>query len=287
MDEILKIIIKCNKARKMFSVDDVKKICHIVLKNNKYDFIKKIGFAKKHPEKENCGGVFLGDSIYFFYEGIINSLTLYADKFTEAYGEAFDGATVDIFNYYYLTIIFHELAHARQHYLVINSKHSSPEKKLFTYSFNLESDRDYYEENYDNLITEVNANNVAHMTATYFYNKLPLNFISRTDKNVFRSEMMNVLLYGHYVIDPYQEVVESPAERIAYTLEDSRINSANIDIEEYAKLVLSNKFTLYKKLMLGLPISYLEYAYAKLLIDILPKSEDINVVKKLQKRIHE
>ena len=49
MDEILKIIAKCNKARKLLSIDDVKKICYIVRKNNGYDFVKRVVFGKKHP----------------------------------------------------------------------------------------------------------------------------------------------------------------------------------------------------------------------------------------------
>ena len=119
MDEILKIIVKCNKERKLLDTDDIKKICHIVIKRNKYDFVKDVMVAKAHPTDESCHGSFYGDKIVFFSDGLIKALTEYVDKFTEAY--QIDGSTVDILNYYTLATIFHELAHARQHYL-INSK---------------------------------------------------------------------------------------------------------------------------------------------------------------------
>ena len=62
------------------------------------------------------------------------------------------------------------------------------------------------------------------------------------------------------------------------------LKAGNMTIERYVNLIYNDKFTLYKKLMLGLPIKYIEYAYANLLIDALNIEEDINVVKKLQKK---
>ena len=58
-------------------------------------------------------------------------------------------------------------------------------------------------------------------------------------------------------------------------------------LTECAHLIYDiNKLTIYKKLMLGLPISYLEYAYSNLIDDRLNHDERVNVTKKLQKNIN-
>ena len=284
MDEILKIIIKNNKARKILSVDDVKKICHIIIKRNKYDFVKHVNFTEKHPDDEKCGGTFCGDRIIFFYKGLMDILTNYADNFTDTYN--IDGSTVDVVNFYYLVIIFHELAHARQHYLV-ESKKNSTEKKIFSFFHEIEIDRDFYEANYSNLLTEVNAVNVSNMTATYFYNKMPINFVSPQDKNIYQAAMMSALLYSNYTIDPRKEIVVGPAERVAKAFTPDMFDITNMDMKQYADIVLDNKLTLYKKIMLGFPISYIEYAYARLVTETLSSEDNINVCKKLQKKFYE
>ena len=282
MDEILKIIVKCNKARKMFSIDDVKKICHIIIKNNNYKFVKHVVMGRKHPNDPNCGGTFCGDHIIFFYEGIMEILQKYSENFADNY--QIDGSIVDVINYYYLTVIFHELAHARQHYLA-SSNHYSNEGEIVSFFFELGKDRDFYEKNYTNILTEVNAINVSQMTATYFYNKLPVNFVSPSDKNIYQSSLMSTLLYSNYSIDPHKEVAIGPAERIAEEFTKEMFENTNMNIDKYAKIVCDDKLTLYKKMMLGYPITYLEYAYAKLLMEVLAHGEEINVVKKLQKKL--
>jgi len=280
MEEILKIIIKCNKARKLLSVDDVKKICHIVLKNNGYSFVKKVIVARSNPNDKDCGGVFGNDMIVFFYDGVIKLITKYSDDFTDMY--QIDGTTVDILNYYFLSIIFHELAHARQQYLA-NSKYSSLEKRVFSMFLDLSKNKDFYETNYSNVLTEINAVNVSYMTTNYLYNKLPYNFVTTNDKISYNLSMLKNFLYANYEIEPKSETVISPAERITSGFDEDILKSVNMDIEKYSKLIYHDNITLYKKIMLGLPITYLEYAYVNLLIDELNASQDINVTKKLQK----
>ena len=282
MDEILKIIINANKERRLLDTPDVKKICDIVIKKNKYNFINDVIMAKKHPYKDNCAGSFASDKIIFFKDGILKYITEYADYFSDSY--SIDGATVDVLNYSFLTLIFHELAHARQHYL-INCKYDSFEKRLFSFFFELGKDRDFYDLNYDNDLTEINANNVSHITANYFYNKLPNNFVSPSDKTIYQLSTMKMLLQTSYEVDPVHEITCSPAERIASSFNDELLAKTKMNIDKYAKLIYNNNFTIYKKLMLGLPISYLEYAYANLLIDELNAGVDTHALKKIQKRL--
>ena len=282
MDEILKIIIKCNKERKLIGPNEIKRICKIVLKNNKYDFVKNIMVFSVNPKDKNCGGLYYDDKMMFFYEGIIDIITEYTNHFTERY--KISASSIDIFNYYILTIIFHEIAHARQQYIA-NSKYDSFEKKLFGLFLDLSHNRDFYKANYDNILTEINANNVAYVTSNYLYSKLPFNFFTNEDKVAFQLNTMKLMLYNNYEISSKSEMVVSPAERIAMNFDKDILESVNMNIEQYGKLIYKKNFTLYKKLMLGLPISYIEYAYANLLIDTLEADEEINAIKKIQKRI--
>ena len=282
MDEILKVILNCNKERRLLNGDDIRNICNVVIKRNKYDFIKDIKVAKKHPFKDDCAGTFCEDELFFFYDGIVKFITENCDTFTDSY--QVDSATVDICNYYFLSIIFHELAHARQHFL-INRNYDSLEKRIFSFFFEMGKNRDFYEANYHDDLTEVNANNVSFVTANYFYSKLPFNFMTSHDKIVFQLQTMKLLLYANYEIDPTKEVTMSPAERIVSSFDEDILKKANMSIEKYAKMIYNNNLTLYKKLMLGLPISYLEYSYANLLIDELNVDEDVHALKKIQKRI--
>lgn len=282
MDEILKIIMRCNQNRELLSIDDVKKICYIVLKRNGYDFVKDVIMARKDPNDENCGGVFYKDKIVFYYDGIINIITKYSDKFTELYH--FDGSIIDILNYFYLIIIFHELAHARQHYLA-TGRHSSLEKNIFSLFFSLSKDDGFYDENYDNLLTEVNAKNVSFMTAIYFYSKLPRTFFTSDDYKSYQTSMLKTMLYKNYTIVSKQEKVISPAEKVMVNLDEELLSKRNLDLDKYCRMIYRNDLTLYKKIMLGLPISYMEFAYANLLIDSIEAEDEMNVLKRLQKRI--
>ena len=282
MDEIIKIVLKRNKERKLLTPTDVKKICFIILNKNHYNFVKNVVVFGHNPNDENCAGVYHGENIFFFFDGIINMLQNNVERFRNVY--QIDGASVDLYNYFYLCIIFHELAHVRQ-YSIINSKHSSLEKKLFTMFLSLSKNRDFYNENYSNILTEVNANNVSIITTNYIYGKFPKNFLTENDRNIYNLALLKMILYNNYEIIQKKDDILSPAERVMSKFDEEILFYLDTDLENCVKLIYDNDFTIYKKIMLGLPISYQEYAYCNLLCDRKEVGEDINIVKKLQKRI--
>ena len=283
MDEIIKIVFNRNKERKLLTATDVKKICHIILKKKGYNFVKHIKVFSHNPVDSTCAGVYHDENIFFFYNEILDMIQSNFEKFSSVY--KIDGANADIYNYFYLNIVFHELAHVRQ-YARIDNNHDSLETRIFSMFLKLSSNRDFYEQNYSDILTEINANNVSLVTTNYIYSKLPRNFITKNDWQVYQSVLLNTLLYNNYAIINKKDEIISPAERIINCFNEDILSSLNTTLDKCLKTINSiNNITLYKKLMLGLPISYLEYSYANLLNDRLNSDDKINVVKKLQKKI--
>ena len=280
MDEILKIILRCNKERMLLKPRDVVRICHIILKLKGYDFVKNVKVFSTNLSDSNCAGVYYNENIFFFYDGLIDYIEKCCDSFTDHY--QIEGSDIDILNYYYLCTIFHELAHVRQHYIK-NSKYNSDEKKIFSLFYGLSHNRDFYKENYSNFLTEVNADNVSVMTVNYLYSKLPKNFVTTNDRKCYESAMLNTILYSNYEVIPNKEIVLGPSEKIINNLNNDLLNNVNTNISKYVQLIQKNKLTLYKRLMLGLPISYQEYAYINLLHDEIKVGEDINALTKIKR----
>lgn len=282
MDEVIKIVLERNSERKLLTVDDVKKICFTILKKNGYNFVKNVIVFDKNPNDEDCAGVYHEENIFFFYDVVINMLESSVERFNQTY--QVDESSVDVYNYFYLGIIFHELAHVRQ-YSIMNSKRSSLEKKLFTIFINLSHNRDFYDENYSDILTEVNANNVSLVTTNYIYSKLPKNFFTQNDRTIYQSLFLRMILYDNYEIAPKKDEIISPAERVVSKFDEEILFYLDTDLEHCLKLIYDNNLTIYKKLMLGLPISYQEYAYCNLLDGRIEVEKEINAVKKLRKRI--
>lgn len=284
MDEIIKIIFERNKERKLLSSDDVKKICYLILKKNKYDFVKQVEVFSHNPKDPTCAGVYYDENIFFFYREIIDMLEKQFDNFSDMY--EIDGANVDGYNYFYLSIILHELAHVRQ-YAILKNKHNSLEKKIFSIFLNLSNNRDFYSDNYHDILTEINANNVSIMTANHIYSKLPKNFLTRNDWRAYQSYYLKNLLYLNYEIVDKKNQILSPAERVVNKFDEAIVFDLDMTLTECLHLIHDTKdLSLYKKLMLGLPISYMEYAYADLIDTRLGNGENINAIKKLQKKLN-
>ena len=283
MDEIIKIIFNCNKKRRLLSDDDVRKICFIILKKNKYNFVKEVRVFKNNPFDSECAGVYQNGNILFFLDEVIELIHRSYENFSASYN--IDGSAIDIYNYFYLGIIFHELAHVRQ-YAIINGKRNCLEKKLFSIFLNLSQNEDFYNENYYDILTEVNANNVALVTTNYLYSKLPKNFITINDYRCYQSSLIKLALYNNYEILNKKDDIISPAERVVDNFDEEILFYLDMKLDDIVKLIYSNdNLTIYKKIMLGLPLTYLEYSYAHLLSDRLNVEEGINIVKKLQKRL--
>ncbi len=279
MDELLKIIIECNKKRKILGPDDVKQICDIVI-NNKHQLIKHIFFFNTNPSDSHCAAVYYHDNLYFFmneteelidtcYQNLINKYQL-------------DGAKIDVYNYFYLCIIFHELMHVRQHYYT-KKNDGKLETKLFSMCLELSLNRQLYQSNYLNFLTEVDANNRASIKANSLYHHLPLEYISPNDLVAYDAIMLKEMLRDNYDVEPKKELIISPFDKL---MVGAMEKIKDFEINKYLKLVEEHQdITLYRKLLLGLPITYMEYAYTNLLYDIIQSGEEINIIKKLQKKI--
>ncbi len=280
MDFVTNTIFECNKERRLITRDEIKSICNYIcnLQGYKINGIEIYDVYNKYPK--DTGLYSRKDKkLYFFYDGIINNITDSANAFRELYNT--EGSIFDNFNFFFLICILHELAHVRQDYIT-ELPRNTLEKKIFSIFLRFTDDDPFYRDIHDIDLKEVNAFNVSYINAYNIYKKLPGNFFTKEDLKGYQLATIKWLLQGNYDIVTVGETINSPAEKVADTI----IKNTKITTEEYAKLIYSNDdITLYKKLALGLPISYLEYAYVNLLIDELESGIEIDTIKRLQKKI--
>lgn len=293
MDEITKIVFEANKERRTLNLDDIKNICYHFVRRNGYKPLSNIEIADRCRIVE-AGKVYIDNkqlgfykrednSVFYFYDTICDFSLDKANEFNSEYSP--EETTIDVLNYYFLTLIFHELVHVRQDYLA-KSNYNGFEKKLFSIFNTFGNGDEIYDNNKYDIITEVNARNLSYILAFNVYSKLPKNFVTKYDKMVYQLSILKLLLYSNYDINLKNDEVYSPAERIGDALTDQMLSSFNMTINDYAKLIYSmDKLTLYNKLMCGLPISLNEYAYTNLLISELGSGLDVDAIKKIQKRI--
>ena len=279
MNEILKILIKRNRQRKLLTNDDVKRICHIILRYSISSNDKRIEFYPIDILDEDCAGMCLEKSIVFFNYGIEQLIDKCYQSLINNY--SMDGAKIDIYNYFYLCIIFHELAHVRQHYIVENYRQKL-EGKLFSICHDLAQDDEFYGNYYYDFLTEINANNMASTRVCNLYSKLPKEYLSQNDILVYQAIMLKCMLHDNYDILENEEVVSSPAERLAAYIEED----TNIDSSKYNELLNKQyNFTIYRKLMLGLPLTHEEYCYVDDIYNNLNDGNGVNALKKIQKKL--
>ena len=112
MEEILKLVLLRNQQRKLLTRDDVKRIFEIIIRVNKYTSVDHITFEKFDPEDENCGGKCMSDHFIFYTDGIDKIMDNTYQTIINNFN--LDGCKVDILNFCYLNILFHEFAHVRQ-----------------------------------------------------------------------------------------------------------------------------------------------------------------------------
>ena len=280
MDFITNIIYECNKERRLLTNDEVLRISNYICKLRGYN-LNNIEIYKKYTKSPKDTGDYsrIDKKVYYFYDGIIDNITDSANYFRELYNP--EGSIFDNLNFFYLINIFHELMHVRQDH-IIGLPGNSIEKRIFSLFFKFTDDDSFYREIHDIDLKEVNANNLSYINAYKVFSKLPSNFLTKQDKKCYQLATLKWLLQGNYDIVTVGEEINSPAEKVANTV----INNTNISTEEYAKLIYSNSdLTLYKKMILGLPIKYSEYAYANLLIDEISNDIEIDGIKRLQKKI--
>ena len=282
MEEVLKLVLLRNQQRKLLTRDDVKRIFEIIIRVNKYTSVDHITFEKCDPEDENCGGKCMDDHFIFYTDGIDKIMDNTYQTIINNFN--LDGCKVDILNFCYLNILFHEFAHVRQKELVEKGK-PTLETRLFDISQNLTRIHDFYEKNYCNMITEVNAFSRGAFDAYRVYSKLPSKFLTSNDKVAYQSYALEEAT-DFYLVDSNEEKIVSPAERLFTSADYFNISKCDVDIDEFRDLVYGkNDLDLYHKLILGLPLTYQEFAYINLMDTSIRGGEDINFIKKLQKKM--
>ncbi|MBP5684193.1 MAG: hypothetical protein J6X02_02930 [Bacilli bacterium] len=281
MDEIIKLVLNRNKARKLLSTNDVRRICEIIKgKNNYFDF--SIDFKDASNDGMITAGECDSDSIVFYKQGIEKILDDYYQEFiTKNY---FDGSKIDIYNFFYLSIIFHEFTHVKQR-RTVEFGYNSLERKLYNISFRLMNLKDVYDNINYLFPTEVNAYSHGYFDAYNIYHKLPKDFLSKEDRQKFLIYASNAL-FKNYDVNSQKEIITSPIESFYKVVDEYNVSKVDVDIKKIESIIKDNHdITIYRKITLGLPLNFIEFAYAKLINDGINKGQDIDILKKLQKKL--
>jgi len=282
MDEILKIILLRNKQRKLLSQSDIKRIGQIIIGINNYTSVDYIAFEKCDPDDENCGGKCMDDHLLFYTDGIEKIMDETYNCIVSNFN--LDGCKVDILNFCYLIILFHEFAHVRQYELIDKGK-GTLEEKLYSISHNLTRIKDFYSANYCNMLTEVNAFAKSAFDAYRVYSKLPKEYLTEKDKIAYQTYALEEAT-DFYSVDSNKEIIISPAERLYLGANQYNIKLCGVDVDKFKELVYGkHDLTMYRKLLMGLPLSYQEYAYINLMDDSIRAGQDIDFIKKLQRKM--
>ena len=168
---------------------------------------------------------------------------------------------------------------------------SDIETKLFHKSKELSNIIGFYRAYHDIITIETDAYARGLIESYKIYASMPDAFISEHDKKLYGGIVMNNFL-SKYHISSNKECVKSPSEILLEKIDVHNvsrggiISKEGIDIDAYRKLITSpNNLTIYKKLLLGLPLSYAEAAYVNMLESCVSHGEKVNFIKKLQKKL--
>ena len=282
MDEIFKIVLDRNKKRKVLSKNDIKRICEIIIGSNKFIYNPKICFEKTTPYEDGSYAVATLDAVTFYLESLSEAQQSKYENITN--NDVLDGTKVDYYNYIILDTIFHEFAHIAQ-FDSIEKGRNSIDTKLFSICKKLQSIKEFYDENYSTFISEINAYFKGLINSYLVYEKMPSDIITDNDKRIYASNATDILLSEYYV-DSNSDNVKSPSEILLSSAEDYNLSKFDIDADQFRRLVFEPKdMTLYKKLSLGLPLTFQEAAYVHLLATCVSNGQKVNFVKKLQRKL--
>ncbi len=278
MDEIVKLIALNNLKRKVLHEYEIKKICEIIIKTKKYQYLVdkvkfKSDYDSSNDERESVAGLYDGNNLYFYKKGL-SLLEKLADEI-----DVFDGSRVDKINFCILETIFHEFAHVRQ--LSMMNSYSGSEAKLYRICNELGTKDDFYEKNYTIMLEEINAFTLGIINACRIYESLPKNIISMNDRNAYKCFTIEKLL-SNYLVVLKKDLIISPSDRLLVNISrDETLKNKYYD--KMKNLVDScHDFSLYRKLTVGLPISFEEYAYANMFLTNNYVNVPFTFVKKFQ-----
>ncbi len=280
MNEILQLVLDKNKNRKILNESDIKRICEIIIGLNNYINIPQISFAKVSSEKA-CAST-TPNEMTFYMENLKESLERSYNNLLLS--EHLDGGKIDYYNYLILSIIFHEFAHVRQNDRVIKYN-GDIEAKLFSICTQLPKIKWFYVANYNVFTTEVDAHARGLIQSYKIYGSIPKEFINDNDRKVYANMVMNNFL-SKYNISSKEEHVKSPSEKLLESSTKLDVSKVGIDINDFRKLIVTpHNLTLYKKLLLGLPLTYGEASYIHMLEFCVSNGEKVNFIKKLQRKL--
>ena len=276
MDEILKLIKKRNIERKPLNKDDIHKICGIIIKGKNYqDYVESVNFGTKHPKDPDTAGMYDGEKLYFYSDG----LESFAERNYNG-TEPLDGTKVDFYNFFALVTIFHELAHVRQS--VMQDFKQNKEGQLYTICEKLHNVDNFYAENYRYDIREVNAWALGFMNACEMYLHMPDEVVSPYDMSIYKSFAINKML-SSYSVSGKKEIVISPAEKLFESADKYNLANFGINKDKFDQLIhMGQDFTIYRKLCMGLPLSFDSFAYMNMLLVCSNSGDKFSFVKKMQ-----
>ena len=106
MDEIIRLVLRRNKERRLLNKNDMQRICEIIKGLNNLDY--DIDFKIKCEDNSDAAGCCYSDNIEFYKEGMEKYIEEHYDVFNSKFD--YDGSKVDVHNFFILSIIFHEIS---------------------------------------------------------------------------------------------------------------------------------------------------------------------------------
>lgn len=280
VDKIAKIVYDKNKRRQVLNKNDIKTISEKIIDNNNFMVPPRIEFGNKSSISDTVTGQTNKDSVTFFIPVMESS----AESEYKDLDVAIDGGKIDFYNYYFLETIFHEFAHVRQNDIMLKRR-NSVESNLFSICHKLSLINGFYAANYRLFADETDAFIRSAISTYSVYRTLPLDMVSEHDSWVYETHTLNTLM-PDYEISSKNETVKSPSEILLEKADNYNHSKVNVDVERYRNIVKSkNELTIYKKLLLGLPITYEEACYVNMLKTCVLDGEKVDFVKKLQKKL--
>lgn len=277
IEEILKIVLSRNINKKILNKDDIRRICYIIIKRMKYEkMVRRILFEKRNNEFDDVASFDGEDLIFYVDSGMELSCRNYENlKDQSIY---LNGGIISYFNFEILNTIFHEFAHIRQDYLIcrrINNK----EAEIYHMCYKIvEKIKGFYKDNYEIILTEVNAFNDGMIKSFNIYKNAPLDAVCKHDKEIYAKIALKEILSNYNMCN---NRIFSSSEVLIETLKYYNYDDCKNYVIRLEDLVYHNNFSLYERLKMGLPISDKEYKYLNILYDNIPTN--YNFVKKIKK----
>ena len=277
LNEILKIVLSRNINNKKLNKDDIRRICYIIIKKMKYEkMVRRILFEKRNQKFDDVAS-FDGEDLIFYIDSNIELANKnYQDLLNK--NMVIKGGLISYYNFEILNTIFHEFAHIRQDYLIcrrVNNK----EAEIYNICYKIvEKIKGFYQDNYEILLTEINAFNDGMLKSFNIYKNAPLDAVCKNDKEIYAKLLLNEILSNYYANN---NQIFSSSEILIETLKYYNYDECREQIDRLESIVYQNNFSLYDRVKLGLPITLKEYQYLNIIYDNI--KTNYNFVKKIRK----